>query len=204
MEFQVLGSPHVHSFIWILNAPQLSSDNKTLYTEWLDGIIRTDLPDADNKPVLSDLVKKYQIHRHSKTCGKFKNKSCRFHHGRYFTDHTVIAEPLASNVAADAKVSLTQKRNKVLGKVKEYIDTSLNPSTKNFYDPSRDSYKPAFSNNKILSHLGLIRAEYEDALSISDDTGWPHVLEFLEIWKSPGFFFDLEKFLKLIQIFQFS
>ena len=88
--------------------------------------------------------------------------------------------------------------------MKEYIDTSLNPSTKNFYDPSRDSYKPALSNNKILSHLGLIRAEYEDALSISDDTGWPYVLEFLEIWKSPGFFFDLEKFLKLIQIFQFS
>ena len=39
VEFQVRGSPHVHSFIWILNAPHLSSDSKLLYTEWLDDII---------------------------------------------------------------------------------------------------------------------------------------------------------------------
>ena len=96
VDFQVPGSPHVHSFIWILNAPQLSSDNKPLYTEF----IRTDLTDADKEPQLFDLVKNYQIHRHSKTCQKFKNESCKFHYGTYFTDHTIIAETLASNVAA--------------------------------------------------------------------------------------------------------
>ena len=153
VEFQVLGSPHVSSFLWTLNAPQLSNDNKPLYTEWLDGIIGTDLPDADKEPVLFDLVKNYEIHRHSKTCQKFKNKSCRFHRGRYFTDHTVIAEPLASNVAADVKVILMQKGNKVLRKVKEYRDTNLNPSARNFYDPCQDSYEPALSNNEILSQL---------------------------------------------------
>ena len=59
-----------------------------------------------------------------------------------------------------------EKRNKVLGKVKEYIDTNFNPSTKNFYDSSQDSYEPALSIDEILSHLKLTRAEYEDALSI--------------------------------------
>ena len=64
VDFQVRGSPHVHSFIWILNAPQLSSDNKTLYTDF----IQTNLTDADKEPEPFDLVKNYQIHRHSKTC----------------------------------------------------------------------------------------------------------------------------------------
>ena len=103
VEFQVRGSPHVHFFVWILSAPHLSRYNESLYTEWLNGIIRTALPDADKEPELFDLAKKYQIHRHIKTCQKFKNKSCRFHHGRYFTHHAVIAEPLVSNIAVDIK-----------------------------------------------------------------------------------------------------
>ena len=114
-------------------------------------------------------MKNYQIYRDSETCQKFENKSCMFYYERYFTDHTIIAEPLPYNVAAYFKVNLMEKRNKVLGKVKEYIDTNFNPSTKNFYDPSKDSYEPALSIDEILSHLELIRAEYEDALSISDD-----------------------------------
>ena len=170
VEFQVRGSPQVHSFISILNAPHLSSEH--LYTEWLDGFFRTDLPDVDKEPQLFNLVKKYQIHRHSKTCQKFKNKSCRFHYGRYFTDHTIITQPLASNVAVDFKVSLMEKRNKILGKVKEYIDGNLNPATKNFYNPSQYFYEPALSIDEILSHLKLTRAEYEDALSISDDNSF--------------------------------
>ena len=28
VKFQVRGSPHIHSFIWILNAPKLSKDSK--------------------------------------------------------------------------------------------------------------------------------------------------------------------------------
>ena len=150
----------------LLYAPHLSNDNKPLYTEWFDGIIRTHLSDADKEPELFDLLKKYQI------CQKFKIKSCRFHYGRYFTDHAIIAQPLVSNVAADVKVSLMEKRNKVLGKMKEYIDANLNASTKNFYDPSQDSYEPALPIDKILSHLKLTRAECEDALSKSHDNSF--------------------------------
>ena len=108
-------------------------------------------------------MKNYQIHRHSKTSN---SKSYRFHYGPYFTDHTIITETLASNIAAYVKVSLMEKRNKVLGKVKEYIDTNLNPSTKNFHDLSQDSYNPALSIDEILSHLDLTRAEYENTLSV--------------------------------------
>ena len=131
----------------------------------MHGITRTDLLDADKDPELFDLVKNYQIHRHSQTCQIFKNKSYRFHCGRYFTDHTIITDSLASNVAADVKVSLMEKRNKALDKVKKYIDTNPNPSTKIFQDSSQDS----LSIDEILSHLELKRVEYEDALSMSDD-----------------------------------
>ena len=129
----------------------------------------SNLTDAGKVPEPFDLVKNYKIHRHSKTCQKFKNNSCRFHYGRYITDHTIIAETLASNVAADVKLSLMKKRNKVLGKMKKYTDANFNPSTKNFYDPSQDSYETVLSIDKIVSYLELTRARYKDAFSISDD-----------------------------------
>ena len=50
VEFQVRGSPHIYSFIWILNAPKLTLENIQEYTSWVDGIIRTNLPDAPLTP----------------------------------------------------------------------------------------------------------------------------------------------------------
>ena len=37
------------------------------YRKWVDSVIRSDLPDPNNEPALFELVKTYQIHRHSKT-----------------------------------------------------------------------------------------------------------------------------------------
>ena len=118
MEFQVRGITHVHFYIWILNASHLPRDNKPLYPEWLNVIIRADPPEEDKEQELFDVRKNFQTYRHTKTCHKFKNKCCRFHYGRYLTGHTIIAEPLASNIVVDVKVILVKKRNKVLDKVK--------------------------------------------------------------------------------------
>ena len=35
VELQVRGSPHVHSFIWILNAPKLRKVNIDDYRKWI-------------------------------------------------------------------------------------------------------------------------------------------------------------------------
>ena len=67
------GSSHIHSFIWILNAPKLTLENIQEYTSWVDGMINTSLPDEQLTPELYDLVKTYQIHPHSETCCKYKN-----------------------------------------------------------------------------------------------------------------------------------
>ena len=71
VQFQVRGSPHVHSFIWILNTPKLSKFNIEECANWVDMVIRTDLPDPSSVPDLHELVKRYQIHRHSKPCPKY-------------------------------------------------------------------------------------------------------------------------------------
>ena len=67
VEFQVRGSPHIHSFIWILNALNLSKETKDEYIQWIDSIIRTDMPNSVSDKELLELVKTFQVHRHSKT-----------------------------------------------------------------------------------------------------------------------------------------
>ena len=78
VEFQVRGSPHIHSFIWILNAPKLSKETKDEYIQWFDSIIRTDMPNSVSEKELFVLVKTFQVHRHSKACRKYRNDKCRF------------------------------------------------------------------------------------------------------------------------------
>ena len=169
VEFQVRGSPHVHSFIWILNAPKLSKFNIEEYTNWVDTIIRTDLPDPTSEPDLHELVKTYQIHRHSKTCHKYRNEKCRFHFGKFFTSRTIIAQPLPDSLSVDKKNEIMQNRKQLLKKVKQYIDTELNPSKKNCYDNLRDDYEEVKSIDEILEYLEITKCDYEQALSISDD-----------------------------------
>ena len=63
-EFQVRGSPHIHSFLWILNAPVLSKDTIDHYKEWVESNISARIPDPSKNPKLFELVKMYQLHRH--------------------------------------------------------------------------------------------------------------------------------------------
>ena len=64
------------------------------YKKRVDSIVRSDLPDSVNEPILFELVKTCQIHHHSKTCRKFRNEKCRFNFGTFFTTRTIIAQPL--------------------------------------------------------------------------------------------------------------
>ena len=85
MEFHIRGSPHVHTFTWIIAAPKSTSDNVDKYINLLDKILSVSLPVLKFDSNLYELVKTYQIHRHSKTCWKCNNDKCCFHFGRFFT-----------------------------------------------------------------------------------------------------------------------
>ena len=104
VEFKVRWSPHINTFIWILNSPKLTKFYLDEYTKWVSSIAWSDLPDAINEPVLLDLIKTYQIHHHSKTCRKDRNEKCKFHLGTFFTSRTIIAQTLEDSSLSDVQL----------------------------------------------------------------------------------------------------
>ena len=161
VEFQFRGSPHIHYFLWITNSPILTTENKEEYAEFVDQVIRADLPDPIEEPELHALVKQYQVHGHSNSCRKYKNVPCRFHFGRFFTDRTIIATPLSENLSDSEKSDILISRAKILKKVKLHIDEKL--------DPHKLSYVEPKSISDILACLDLTEQQYYEALSISSN-----------------------------------
>ena len=161
VEFQFRGSPHVHCFLWLSSAPVLNNDTKDEYSKFVDSIVHTDLPDSDEEPELHRLVSQYQIHAHSNSCRKYKNVSCRFHYGRYFTEKTVIAQPLFEEMLESERSAVLSFRAKLLKKVKTFIDENL--------DPHKATYKKPDTIVEILHSLGITEQDYYKALSISAD-----------------------------------
>ena len=47
VEFQVRVSPHVHSFLWIIDVTVLSNDNEDEYTQFIDGIVKACVSDMN-------------------------------------------------------------------------------------------------------------------------------------------------------------
>ena len=127
VEFQVRGSPHIHSFLWVNGAPKIPSEIKEEYIAFIDQIIKANLPDPQTEHDLYVLVKTYQTHSHSRSCRKYKNVECRYNFGKFFTDHTIVSKPLPSSMSEFEKQKILEERHCVLSKVKDYIDNTLNP-----------------------------------------------------------------------------
>ena len=146
VEFQIRGRPHIHSFLWVVYAPTLTKDNKEEYIAFVDTVIHAVLPHEAEQPELYKLVTTYQLHRHSKTCRKYKNESCRFHFGRFFSKRTIVAEPLPPNMPENEKLIIL--------------------------DRSQDNFVEVKSISEVLNELGIDEFEYERALGISDNNGF--------------------------------
>ena len=110
--FQERDSSHVHSFIWIFNAPNI--ENEAAYIEFIEKTINAQLPDHLNDPKLFELVKPYQVQAHSKIYLKYKKNECRFSYGRYYTEKTIIAKPIHSKFSNDEKQVILTWRNILL------------------------------------------------------------------------------------------
>ena len=159
VEFQLRGSPHIHSFLWILNPVKLRTETIKEYVTFLDQTIHAYLPDPTVDKELYDLVKLYQTHQHSKSCRKYKAKPCRYNFGRFFTNKTIVAVPLIESIDILEKSEILAKRNNILSKVKQYIDEFLDPSKSSFIDNLRVE--------EVLLFLNIKEVDYYDALSIS-------------------------------------
>ena len=96
IEFQGRSNEHVHSFIWIFNAPKIQ--NETAYIEFIEKTINAQFPDHLKDPELFRLVKTCQVHAHSRICWKYNKNECRFSYGWYLTEKTIIAKTLDSKL----------------------------------------------------------------------------------------------------------
>ena len=76
VEFQFRGSPNIHAFLWLADTPTLTAENADQYIDFIDSVVRADLPDPSTEPKLYELVANYQIHSHSNSCRKYKNIPC--------------------------------------------------------------------------------------------------------------------------------
>ena len=159
----------MHCFIRILNAPVLNKNNVAEYVSFVDKIVHTYLHNKNKNPNLHELVKLYQLHRYSKTCRKYRNDGCIFHGGKFFSNQTIVAKPLPSDMPGNMKHSVLSKRKDIFSKVKDYINNHLNPAKVNFYDSSKDIFVNLKSVSEILEEINITEEEYKNALQISDD-----------------------------------
>ena len=96
-------------------------------------------------------------------------QECCFSYGRFFTEKTIIAKPVDSEISKDKKQEILIWRKAVLGKVKNYIDDNLNPAKVNVVDPTKDNFTQPLSIQEILNDLEIFDDDYYKALSISKD-----------------------------------
>ena len=125
------------------------------------------MPSYEDQPELFELVKTYQLHRHSKTCRKYRNTACRFNFGKLFSEKTIISEPLSESIPSERRKQILSEKNEIITKVKSYINEHLNPSKKNFFDPVSENYVAPPSIDEILN-----------SLEISKSNIWPSGLKF--------------------------
>ena len=72
IEFQMRGSPHLHSLIWTSDCPELTPGNEETYVRYIEKHVQAHLPERENEPEFYELVSMYQKHNHSRSCKKYK------------------------------------------------------------------------------------------------------------------------------------
>ena len=96
IEFQMRGSPHAHTILWIKGAPKLGVDSDEQILAFIDKYIHCDIPEDER---LAELVCKVQKHRHSVTCRRHGH--CRFHFPRPPSPVTVVARECNHSVESE-------------------------------------------------------------------------------------------------------
>ena len=82
---------------------------------------------------LSELIKTYQVHIHSKTCWKYNKNERRFSH--------------------EERQEILTWRNTLLSQVKSYIDNNLYHGKVNVIDPTKDNFIEPLSFKEILDEF---------------------------------------------------
>ena len=84
------GSPHDHMLIWVSPHVILTEQTVPIFIEYIEKIVSVVVAEENTS---AELVKKYQTHRHTKTCKKRKT-FCRCNFPNFPTAETIISVPL--------------------------------------------------------------------------------------------------------------
>lgn len=124
VSFQVQGSPHVQSFLRVLNEP-VTDEDQAFYVHYLDSVISAILPSQDDDSELYKLLK-HTVHLHSKIGREIKSKDCCSNFGKFLTSHAVIVKPI-ENIGECARFCSLKKQSKFcfLLKFKVCINNNL-------------------------------------------------------------------------------
>ena len=69
LNFRNVVVPHVHSFIWIFNAPNVRGEKN--FIEFIQNTLNAKLPEPENELHLLEFVKNDPIHSHSTARRKY-------------------------------------------------------------------------------------------------------------------------------------
>ena len=86
VEFQVCGSLHIHSLLKIQNVPVFWDKSIPEDIDFINNVIRCDVPETNLETSLFELVTIYQLYRQSKSCKKRNENKCRYAFGNLFTE----------------------------------------------------------------------------------------------------------------------
>ena len=152
VEFQQRGSGHIHSLLWLENAPVFDSSVPNSFKECEEFITRFISCDTSDESLKH--LYRYQYHKHSKSCKKFNENECRFGIPFYPMNETSILEPL----------DLDEYSFEELDKIDmnlEKIDTFIKEIDENFIRNNNDFQLDFHS---FLQQLEMTYADYIDAI----------------------------------------
>ena len=148
------------TYYFLLRTEPNVEGNVDIYKKIVDTVISANIPAETDDPLMFELVQTYQIHSNSKSCKKYKYKSCRFNFGKLFTSETIIAQPI-KNASEFDQFLILEKWNSILSKVSKYSNEYLDQSKKLWQ---------ASTIKHVLSKLQILEENYYWALSISTDS----------------------------------
>ena len=82
-----------------------------------------------------------------------------------FLQKTQLLLP-SSDLSDEMRNSFLIERERILSKVKEYIDKILDPKKRNILNPTKDDFEKVPEISEILAELNVTDREYESARSI--------------------------------------
>ena len=149
IEFQMRGSPHAHSLLWVKDALKIDEDPDEVVCKFIEKYITATIPNDTNRDKQDmTLVESLQKHAHSDYC--HCNKTCHFGFPKPPALQTLISQA----PTGDEKKDVIQTATNILQKVHQFLS-------------STETDTQHMTIDYILQTIGMDVNAYNNALQVS-------------------------------------